>query len=652
MRLKIGDDFLDSDSSVIAQTYAVNQIGELETRQGGFSNDFTIPLTDKNKGILEFPDDINSSSRNPYSKVDATLYDKGAPIADGFLRFQIVDQNTLQASFFADNTNWYNLIKDKKLTDLNLTAFDHTWDFTTIAAAINADKDSGYTYPLIDYGEFSANNTLQIFSDQMFPAMFVLTLVESLLFDIGWKVDGEVTEHPLYKRMIVPFSGPAFVHNQTWVTDNTTTDTATVPFVFDDDPPLLLIWVTAASTEITIATDPGEYTVTVTLLFSSVANAVKLILFKNSVEVGSIGFFGIGSVVNFTFIVSELALEPGDVLEVQIQAGLSSPVVTLENATIEIEPTLEIARGSEIQMSSIMPDMKQSDFMRYIAFAFGAIFQANQLSKTLTISFFKSITDNVSNALDWSNKIDISATKEVDFTQLLSNYAIQAIMTYAEDDNDAELIQYQDETGQRFGQGQFDIDNEHLEGIKTIYESPFSSMININSFSNTMYIPQIRFIENGERELTPAPKVAILSKNILVSKLSLDLYGHLRIIDDPDGYSGTFEDLLSIPFCWFAKTAYIEEIDSILDSLPFDQIQFPNMVGEPLKDRFLKPYEDILNEIKYLRAFVHLTEVDINALDFTVPVKIEFYKAYFYISKIVNFQGREKVTEVELVKIG
>lgn len=142
MRIKIGDDFLDLyDNERIAQTFAVNSIGDITTRQGGFSNDFVIPMTGKNKEILGYPNDPNSNSRNPYTKVNATLYDRSAPIADGYLRFQSVDDNNLKAAFFSDNAAWFNLIKDKSLKDLDLSDYDHTWDYSTIAAAINADKE-------------------------------------------------------------------------------------------------------------------------------------------------------------------------------------------------------------------------------------------------------------------------------------------------------------------------------------------------------------------------------------------------------------------------------------------------------------------------------------------------------------------------------
>ena len=217
MRLKVGDDFLDSDGSIIAQTYSVNEIGSIETRQGGFSNDFTIPLTSKNKALLDFPNNINSASRNPYSKVSATLFDKGTPVSDGFLKYQIVSDTSLQASFFGDNVNWFTLLKQDSIRDLDLSEFDHTWNASTIKTTIDANKTSDYIYPLIDYG--TSNNVATSGQYSVFnfmPGFFIHTLVEKIFENIGWKIEGEIIDSTIYKRLIIPFSNTSFSHSVAW----------------------------------------------------------------------------------------------------------------------------------------------------------------------------------------------------------------------------------------------------------------------------------------------------------------------------------------------------------------------------------------------------------------------------------------------------
>jgi hypothetical protein len=647
MRLKIGDDFLDLyGTEILAQSFGVNTIGDLSSRQSGFSNDFVIPLTASNRQILDYPENINSGSTKPYEKVECELFDGGVSIATGYLKYQIVNSTTLQASFFSDNANWFTLIKDKKLTDLDLSDYDHTWNYFTIAAAINSDKSSGYTYPLIDYGYFSTNDTMYVFSEEMFPAMFAHTLFKQCFFDIGWKVDGELIYHPLFKRMIVPFCAPAFRHSIAYVNENSFTEAKDIAQAFSTNT--TLSW-DNIDTDIAIPAT-GKYNVVVYLEITGSVVPTDTLNFRiNGTNYQTLG--GITTTGVFRWVIENVDLQAADDLSVRYVIGGGSSVTVTTNSFVEITMLPDITRGGELQMASLMPDMSQADFLNYFCFAFGAIPQANAMSKTVTFTLFNSIKDNIANALDWSNKIDMGSTRQVNFTELLDSYAKKSIITYSEDSDDTELKTYQNETGVMFGQGEFNIDNDHLQGIETIYESPFTPMININSFANTMYIPQIKFVVNGVRSIKPSPKIAILSENIDVEVLSANQYNELRIFNDPDEYETDYADCTAIPFCWFAKTSFIDEVDALTDSLAFDQILFPTAIGDPLIDRFLADYESILNNMKYLSASVHLTDVDISNLDFSVPVYIDAYKAYFYISKINNYQGSRQVTEVELVKI-
>ena len=78
----------------------------------------------------------------------------------------------------------------------------------------------------------------------------------------------------------------------------------------------------------------------------------------------------------------------------------------------------------------------------------------------------------MSNALDWSEKLDVSKSISTDFTQLLNNYSKDSILTYEDDDNDNELVSYKSETEKNLGQGSINIDNEHLNPKKEVYTSP------------------------------------------------------------------------------------------------------------------------------------------------------------------------------------
>jgi len=298
--------------------------------------------------------------------------------------------------------------------------------------------------------------------------------------------------------------------------------------------------------------------------------------------------------------------------------------------------------------------MLQSDFLKYIFFSFGIVPQANNYSKEINLDFFNNVKENIPIADDWSDKIDLSKKYSNDFTKLLNNYSRSSKIVYLEDDNDEELKSYKSETKQIFGQGILDIDNEHLDPEKDIYEAPYSSMINILSFDGAMYIPQIKFYEDDGtgtfvKEFQPIPKIAIISENTTVLELTGGEYQSL-FIQDPSG--GTISTVDDISFTWFAKTQYTSYVDTLDYSLAYDRVLFPNNIGVPMKEAYIQSYGDVLNDMKYVKAYFKLNEVDLANLDFMNPVYVNKFKSYFYKNKISNYQGSNKTTECELIKIG
>ena len=305
--------------------------------------------------------------------------------------------------------------------------------------------------------------------------------------------------------------------------------------------------------------------------------------------------------------------------------------------------------GDAVEVANILPDMAQEEFIEHIFFTFAAIPEANNFSKTLSIGLFNDVINNIPNALDWSDKIDNSKKANFDFTKLLSKYASKSLILYAEDGDDSILSQYAAETNEQFGQGTLSIENEHIAKEETIFESKFTPIVNVTSFTNSMYIPRITFLDGaGVRETEPSPKICLITTKIDVEQLSGASATALTI--NEDGGAGTSVQS-DIPFAWMVKTQYIAEVDAYLDSLSFGPSRFPNTIGQTLIDRFLKNYESVLSSAKILKENLLIDETDIANLDFLIPVFLEKYDAYFFKNKIENFKGSEQSTPVELVKI-
>lgn len=665
MRLRVNGSFLDQYSNtVIAQTFSVNDLGDITTRQGGFSNRFTLPLSDNNADILGFPNDINSSSSNPYSRVSAELIDSGAVIALGYLKYQQVSNKDIECTFFSDNVDWFSLISDKKLTDLNLSAYDHTYHYDTMMDSLINDGSDGYIYPIIDYGSLTDLSNPAISFSDLFPAIFVSIVFERIFFEIGYKVQGELLDLIMYPKMIIPFSAEAFVHTSQWVLDNTITDTEdSTPIINNGNVQESIDWTAAGGTSITIG-KTSNYIIDVyitanyNLTSGTGDNDLQFEVLDGAiVEYTITGYVLTDGDHIFKFSTDARGYNAASNLSVRATMTVNSGVgdLTFTGGTITITPTESIdLNGEEVQMSATLPDISQVDFVNYILTSFGVLPIVNSYSKTINMYLHRNIKNRLSSAVDWSDKIDLGKDININFSEKVSNYFKRSIFTYLEDDSDTYLTTYKNEIGEVFGSGDFSIANDHLGDFGTYYEAPFAPTINITSIGNDFYIPYIPLFEYDStsmtyvRRLSPKPRILLKSDPISLLDLTIDKYIQIDI-DGPGGAISANTN--EIPFLWFVKTEFIAEVDSLKDALNYDATAFPNEVGDPLIPEFLEGYQDSLNQFKMVQAYFHLNEVDIGALNFSTPVYVDYFKSYFYLNKIENYTGSNMTTKVELIRI-
>ena len=81
LQLYINDQLVDlSNDSPIALTFQINNLAEVQNQQGNTSNQFKLPLTQRNRQILGFPDDIAFTTDLPYRKYQAKLIQDGLEI--------------------------------------------------------------------------------------------------------------------------------------------------------------------------------------------------------------------------------------------------------------------------------------------------------------------------------------------------------------------------------------------------------------------------------------------------------------------------------------------------------------------------------------------------------------------------------------------
>ncbi len=63
---------------------------------------------------------------------------------------------------------------------------------------------AGFTYPMIDYG-FGINSQFKV--TEMFPALFVKTIIDKMFLDAGFTYQSTFFETQLFKKLVIPYNG-------------------------------------------------------------------------------------------------------------------------------------------------------------------------------------------------------------------------------------------------------------------------------------------------------------------------------------------------------------------------------------------------------------------------------------------------------------
>jgi hypothetical protein len=198
--IQINGQYLDlSNDTTIILEYAPNDFASVESRSGIASNDFTVPLTSKNKSLLNA------------NQIDGILYINNDEAGRGFFKVNSKNWNDNSASltFYSSNTVWFDAIRGLSLRDLDLSDYNH--DYTLSNAINQLNNTKGVVYPFINYGLSDTASAVEFTLEQdLYPAIYIKTLVESIFNQAGFVVGGSFLDDVNYKRLILPFSQQDF----------------------------------------------------------------------------------------------------------------------------------------------------------------------------------------------------------------------------------------------------------------------------------------------------------------------------------------------------------------------------------------------------------------------------------------------------------
>ena len=197
------------DNIPYSLNYAIADIREPAARNSSYSKTIKIPGSKANNIIFAHIFEINIDCNfNPNLKTPCKLYIDELLQIQGFLRLLKInktDDNQIEyeVAITGNVGNIFTDWGDKQLTDLDLSAYDHTYNKTDQKASWSAPVGVGYVYPMIDYAK-TIGLTYDV--ENFYPAIYVKQYIDAMFTLAGYTYSSSFFTSDFFKRLIIPFN--------------------------------------------------------------------------------------------------------------------------------------------------------------------------------------------------------------------------------------------------------------------------------------------------------------------------------------------------------------------------------------------------------------------------------------------------------------
>lgn len=504
MNARLFIDFKECELSkreIIALSYGVNRLTDIESRQGYYSNTFKLPKTATNLEIFGHPDSLTINDAKRWQRLTAWIEVDGVQVVYGFAQLSSVGKD-LEVVVKGGNSDWIADIRDKEISDIDLSDLDHLVSLANVEANRFNDYTDHYVYPDIDYGLLQKmEGAVQYWF--LYPAVFVKTLIDRIFTEANWTLTNELDTNQTYQELIIPFANDQIFHTAAWqlskefkahISSHTILvaagstdwfvglDNDSTSGYFDNDNQITLgAW--QSGVNIAGYQPNGLYDQTFTAVIDfTVTNWI------NGTSSLNFAFANVGVLneyVNYTHtdaqgngtfqatISARLLTE----LDQTVIVASSYVGVTINGGYIENQVAETHYRGSEWEFGINMPtDFKQTDLVKYVMNAFCLIAVPNTNSRSLRLVGFDSIPTNP--PVDWSEKVDL--IEDPSIVPEYGSYLRSNILGYDNDSGDNFIKESKD-------LGEHTITNSNKpEGKRTIYKAPFSLCNRVLTMNETV----------------------------------------------------------------------------------------------------------------------------------------------------------------------
>jgi len=678
LRLTLADNDIELyQNEPVNLSYQFSDLQEINASRSNFSQTFRVPLTGKNQDYFGAVNELGIiPTWNPKTKVKAELSYNTIPIMRGFAQVKNVyiqkgKYADVELVVFGETADLSRDVGDGMLTDIDLSAFNHTLTATNISSSWAGTLSSGVIrYGIIDKWRnwtsqtiWSATNPLQ--HGDFTPYFRASKLFETILTEAGYTYDSTFfgsNLDDLYlllnrgNRLPIPVDADQPSANvfqvglaadysngySTWTTlpglseaapfydagGNVSSGAFTVPFQ-------------AFYTFRAYASGNIDHTIT----------TVSLRLSKNSsTEIFPIITNLPGAVFNdevYVVTSDPILLNSGDVVRFDTIISNNAHTLTLYGndslsaggtgfSVIEItDPT----SGQEVDVAGNMPEMKKIDFISGLQKMFNLVFIPDRNnSKHL---YIEPLGDYLASGdkIDWTNKIDLSKDIQVEPTTDLQARTYE--WTHS---NGKDLVNdlVQKNASRTYGRYRVnDPENDFASGTKKI-QTAFAPHV-VSYIPGTDYAIHRMLADTVNEDKTikdPLPRLAFW--NGLTQGL-LDYYNDSSGVTSETRYPMLSQFSASYPSVGDEDLSFGVE-------RPFHRVE-----ANPVNTLYYKYWMPWVNELyssdaRIVTAYFRLTASEIATFKFSDKIFIK--DTYFRILSISNYDPTtENIVQVRLVKI-
>lgn len=638
-RLYINGEVVDmAENTQAGVTVAVNDLGDMSSRQGSFSSTIKLPQTDRNKRVLEFIHSIVSGSLLPYTKARADYYTGSTQlVGDGVATIQEVGK-TIDINLFSGNSSFFSAIDGLKLSDLNLSAYDLAWNHSGVVAAYG-NPQTPITL-LIDDGSLS-DTVRTINTKTMYFNAYLKDLIRAMFDDAGYVFSGDVFADANYIKQVLIF---ALEHPRQGLTEieesktkvygrgaeaYTTTQSGTNKIYWVDESP-------GYDLNNNFDTNTGNYTVPHggkinvkgRLVVDDIWNGTPVVfqtnvrMYVNGVHVETYSGFSSTDVkeneVNYIDFTISHVVEQGDVIEIYFNwvqlssnahsfACVDGAITSAGRTWIQFDLDEELQWGNVWHMERNLPDWTQKDLLKLFVTAFGQSFQVDDFAKE--VKFF-SVDDVVANkgtqySDDWSAYFEHGTAG----WKFHSTYNQINDCIFLKDDEVTEFT----------GNSSFTIQDETLKPRGEAMKLPYAASINVRKMGGLDMAEVLRTDIEGN-DVTPKPRLLTFVSTSFPSPNTSD---YIRLYEDGTANQNDF---------------YVSYSGQFL--LDF----------ETILDLYYTAWIEILQNYKAVAGTFLLPSHVVANIDFTRPKYINKLSSWFYVNKIDNYSSGKKC-RVELIQV-